>query len=75
MPKKPKINKRLDALFKDVQPEDNKLPGKAEQPKAKEDATPSAVEQNATPTPPVADRKPVSSARPASTPVLSLIHI
>ena len=69
MPKKPKINKRLDALFKDVQPEDNKLPGKAEQPTAKKDATPSAVEQNATPTPPIADRKPVSSARPASTPV------
>ncbi|MBN8580154.1 MAG: GAF domain-containing protein, partial [Anaerolineae bacterium] len=81
MPKKPKINKRLDALFKDVQPEDNKLPGKAEQPTAEKDATPSAVEQNATPsaveqnatpTPPVADWKPVSSARPASTPVKTM---
>ena len=39
MPKKPKINKRLDDLFKDVKPEEH-AKGKATKPKVQKDAPP-----------------------------------
>ena len=58
MPKKPKINKRLDDLFKDVKPEET----------AKERTTRPKVQREA-PAPPSADPKPVPPTKAASTPV------
>ncbi len=58
MPKKPKINKRLDDLFKDVKPEEH-AKGKATKPKVQKDAPP----------PPPADPKPASPAQSAAKPV------
>jgi len=58
MPKKPKITKRLDDLFKDVKPEEN-AKGRASKPKVQKEAPP----------PPPADPKPASSPQAASTPV------
>lgn len=56
MPKKPKITKRLDDLFKDVKPEDH-AKGKPVKPRVKKEA------------PPPADLKPVSPSQTESTPV------
>lgn len=64
MPRKPKINKRLDKLFKEIQPEENvSKPGS--QPKVKDEAPPSAdpkparkkPEASASPTKPIARRQ------------------
>jgi signal transduction histidine kinase/DNA-binding response OmpR family regulator/PAS domain-containing protein len=62
MPKKPKINKRLDNLFKDVQPEDH-AQGKQTKPK---------VQKEAEITPPLPDPKPAAPSKPASTPVKTM---
>ena len=58
MPKKPKITKRLDDLFKDVKPEEN-AKGRATKPKSQKEAPP----------PLPADPKPAQPAQAASTPV------
>ncbi|GAB4565451.1 MAG: hypothetical protein Fur0017_02510 [Anaerolineales bacterium] len=58
MPKKPKITKRLDDLFKDVKPEDH-AKGKPVKPRVKKEA----------PAPPPADIKPVSPPQSAAMPV------
>lgn len=58
MPKKPKINKRLDDLFKDVKPEEHAR-GKPVKPRVQKEAPP----------PPPADPKPVSAPQSAATPV------
>jgi len=58
MPKKPKINKRLDDLFKDVKPEDH-AKGKPVRHKVQKEA----------PAPPPADLKPASPSQTASTPI------
>jgi len=60
MPKKPKINKRLDDLFKNVQPEEHAR-GKGTKPKVKKETV--------TPPPPPADPKPAPPTQSASTPV------
>lgn len=59
MPKKPKINKRLNELFKDVQPEDTGL----------ESSPKPEVQKEA---PHFADPKPASSIQPAYTPVKTI---
>ncbi|HNC07350.1 MAG TPA: GAF domain-containing protein [Anaerolineales bacterium] len=56
MPKKPKINKRLNELFKDIQPEEKGLEG-ASKPEVRKEA------------PPPADPKPAQHNQAASTPV------
>ncbi|MBI5823090.1 MAG: GAF domain-containing protein [Chloroflexi bacterium] len=59
MPKKPKIDKRLNKLFKDIQPEENVI-RKGDRPRAKEEAAP--------PSPPKAVQKnPESAASPIPT--------
>ena len=58
MPKKPKITKRLDDLFKDVKPEEN-AKGRATKPKSQKEAPP----------PLPADPQPAQPAQAASTPV------
>lgn len=63
MPKKPKINKRLDDLFKDVKPEEH-AKGKATKPKVQKDAPP----------PPPADPKPAPPAQSAAKPVKTTRH-
>jgi hypothetical protein len=55
MPRKPKTNKRLDKLFKDINPEENVSDAKSK-PKVRKEA-------------PQADPKPVSAPQAASTPV------
>ena len=67
MPKKPKINKRLDTLFKDVQPEDHAR-GKPAKPKVQKE-TPLPANPPEVPSSTPADPKPAYPTQAASTPV------
>ncbi|MBK7449922.1 MAG: hypothetical protein IPJ47_11020 [Anaerolineales bacterium] len=67
MPKKPKINKRLDNLFKDVQPEDHAR-GKPAKPKVQKE-TPLPANPPEVPSSAPAASKPAESIQAASTPV------
>ncbi|MBK6793081.1 MAG: GAF domain-containing protein [Anaerolineales bacterium] len=67
MPKKPKINKRLDNLFKDVQPEDHAR-GKPAKPKVQKE-TPLPANPPEVPSSTPADPKPAYPTQAASTPV------
>lgn len=73
MPKKPKINKRLDDLFKDVQPEQNAQETKPK-PKVQKEAeaqpSPAPITNPSPASPP--DPKPVARTRSASTPVKTM---
>lgn len=75
MPRKPKINKRLDKLFKEIQPEENVLkPGS--KPKVKDEAHPAPDPKPArktpaaspSPTTPITRRRPSSPAMPPTPP-------
>jgi PAS domain S-box-containing protein len=87
MPKKPKTNKRLDNLFKDIQPEDH-AKGKPVKPKVRNEAqpvptsgsssesyaaaTPTHSESSILPPPVQTDPKPASAPKLASTPVKTI---
>ncbi len=75
MPRKPKINKRLDKLFKDIQPEENvSTPGG--KPEVRKDAPPAAdlkparkkPEAAASPAPPLVRRQPPTLIAPQKIP-------
>ena len=68
MPKKPKINKRLDDLFKKVQPEETSR-GKPVKPRVKKEAPPPSDSKTAAPHP---APEAIPSPKPASTPVKSV---
>ena len=77
MPKKPKINKRLDNLFKDIQPEDHAR-GKQAKPKVQKEALPvpspdSSSESNAvaSPTQRDSDSPPAQTISQSKSPIIS----